>query len=130
MSEMRTWRTDEYGQLLDVLHLDTVPVPEPEAGEVRVRVQGLSRLWGGAVRHHPGGQAQSSGGAGLPLSPGESSMQLVHENLRALPEHLRLLLQLLECDVARMAVHLDPLQLDQICELAELRSADLEVQFQ
>ena len=35
MSEMRTWRTHEYGQPLDVLHLDMVPVPEPEAGEVR-----------------------------------------------------------------------------------------------
>lgn len=38
---MRAWRLHEYGQPLDVLRLDEVPVPEPEAGEVRVAVQGI-----------------------------------------------------------------------------------------
>ena len=38
---MRAWRLHEYGEPLDVLQIDTVPVPEPEAGEVRVRNQGI-----------------------------------------------------------------------------------------
>lgn len=38
---IKAWRVHEYGQPLDVLRLDEVPVPEPEAGEVRVRVQGI-----------------------------------------------------------------------------------------
>ncbi len=38
---MQAWRVHEYGQPLEVLQLDEVPVPEPEAGEVRVRVQAI-----------------------------------------------------------------------------------------
>ena len=38
---MRAWRTHEYGRPTEVLRLDTIPVPAPEAGEVRVRVQAI-----------------------------------------------------------------------------------------
>ena len=34
---MRAWRVHEWGQPLDVLQLDTVPIPEPGPGEVRVK---------------------------------------------------------------------------------------------
>jgi NADPH:quinone reductase len=74
MSEMRTWRTHEYGQPLDVLQLDTVPVPEPEAGEVRVRVQAiplnlndLERITGGNMMVRPD----------LPYPPGMEVMGVV-----------------------------------------------------
>jgi NADPH2:quinone reductase len=57
---MRAWRAHEYGEPLDVLQLDTVPVPEPEAGEVRVRVQAiplnlndLERITGGNMMVRP-----------------------------------------------------------------------------
>jgi len=39
---MRAWRVHEYGQPMDVLQLDTVPLPEPGPGELRVRVQGIA----------------------------------------------------------------------------------------
>ena len=39
---MRAWRTHEYGQPTEVLRLDTVPIPAPEAGELLVRVQASS----------------------------------------------------------------------------------------
>ena len=74
MIEMRTWRTHEYGQPLDVLQLDTVPVPEPEAGEVRVRVQAiplnlndLERITGGNMMVRPD----------LPYAPGMEVMGVV-----------------------------------------------------
>ena len=38
---MRAWRTHEYGPPLEALRLDMVDVPEPDAGEVRVRVQAI-----------------------------------------------------------------------------------------
>src|ERR1700722_11017207 len=64
---MRAWRTHEYGQPLEVLRLDDVPVPEPEAGELRVRVQAiplnlndLERITGGNMMVEPP----------LPYSPG------------------------------------------------------------
>lgn len=38
---MRAWRVHEYGEPLDVLQLDEVPLPEPGAGELLVRVQGI-----------------------------------------------------------------------------------------
>src|ERR1700712_3895997 len=38
---MRAWRVHEYGQPLDVLQLDTIPIPEPGPNEVRVKVQGI-----------------------------------------------------------------------------------------
>jgi NADPH2:quinone reductase len=38
---MRAWRVHEYGQPLDVLQLDTVPIPEPGPNEVRVKNLGI-----------------------------------------------------------------------------------------
>ncbi len=38
---MRAWRVHEYGQPLDVLQLDVIPIPEPGPGDVRVKVQGI-----------------------------------------------------------------------------------------
>ena len=38
---MRAWRVHEWGQPLDVLQLDTVPIPEPGPGEVRVKNQAI-----------------------------------------------------------------------------------------
>src|SRR6185369_12237984 len=71
---MRTWRTHEYGAPLDVLRLDTVPLPTPEAGEVRVRVQAiplnlndLERITGGNMMMRPE----------LPYSPGMEVMGIV-----------------------------------------------------
>src|SRR5580765_7139852 len=71
-TSMRAWRTHEYGRrATEVLQLDTVPVPEPEAGEVRVRVQAiplnlndLERINGGNMMVRPG----------LPYSPGMEVM--------------------------------------------------------
>src|SRR6476620_311193 len=71
---MRAWRLHEYGEPLDVLQIDTVPVPEPEAGEVRVRNQGiplnlndLERINGGSMMVVPP----------LPTSPGMAVMGVV-----------------------------------------------------
>ncbi len=72
---MRAWRTHEYGpRPTGVLRLDTVPVPQPEAGEVRVRVQGiplnlndLERINGGNMMVRPD----------LPYSPGMEVMGVV-----------------------------------------------------
>jgi NADPH2:quinone reductase len=64
---MRAWRTHEYGRPTEVLRLDTVPVPAPEAGELRIRVQAipfnlndLERITGGNMMVRPE----------LPYSPG------------------------------------------------------------
>src|SRR3954468_5104025 len=71
---MRAWRTHEYGAPRDALQLDTVPVPQPEAGEVRVRVQAiplhlndLERITGGNMMVRPE----------LPYSPGMEVMGIV-----------------------------------------------------
>jgi NADPH:quinone reductase len=71
---MRAWRTHEYGEPLDVLRLDTVPVPEPGPGEVLVRVQAiplnlndLERITGGNMMVRPE----------LPYSPGMEVMGIV-----------------------------------------------------
>src|SRR5258708_12534734 len=71
---MRAWRTHEYGRPTEVLRLDTVPVPAPEAGEVRVRVQAipfnlndLERITGGNMMVRPE----------LPSSPGMEVMGIV-----------------------------------------------------
>jgi NADPH2:quinone reductase len=71
---MRAWRTHEYGRPTEVLRLDTVPVPEPEAGELRVRVQAipfnlndLERITGGNMMVRPD----------LPYSPGMEVMGVV-----------------------------------------------------
>src|SRR3954465_4537419 len=71
---MRAWRTNEYGQPLDVLRLDEVDVPQPGPGEVRVKVQAiplnlndLERITGGNMMVEPE----------LPYSPGMEVMGLV-----------------------------------------------------
>lgn len=71
---MRAWRLHEYGRPTEVLQIDTVPVPEPEAGELRVRVQAipfnindLERITGGNMMVRPE----------LPYSPGMEVMGLV-----------------------------------------------------
>jgi NADPH2:quinone reductase len=71
---MRAWRTHEYGRPHDALRLDTVPIPAPEAGEVRVRVQAfplnlndLERITGGNMMVRPD----------LPYSPGMEVMGVV-----------------------------------------------------
>jgi NADPH2:quinone reductase len=71
---MLAWRTHEYGAPLDVLRLDEVPVPEPDAGEIRVRVHAiplnlndLERITGGNMMVRPD----------LPYSPGMEVMGVV-----------------------------------------------------
>jgi NADPH2:quinone reductase len=71
---MRAWRVHEYGDPLDVLQLETVEVPEPEADEVRVRVQAiplnlndLERITGGNMMAPPE----------FPYSPGMEVMGIV-----------------------------------------------------
>jgi NADPH:quinone reductase len=72
---MRAWRTHEYGpRPTEVLKLDRVPIPEPQAGEVRVRVQAialnlndLERINGGNMMVQPE----------LPYSPGMEVMGIV-----------------------------------------------------
>jgi NADPH2:quinone reductase len=71
---MRAWRTHTYGAPLEVLSLDAVPIPEPEAGELRVRVQAfplnlndLERITGGNMMVRPE----------LPYSPGMEVMGVV-----------------------------------------------------
>jgi len=72
---MRAWRTHEYGaRPIEVLKLDSVAIPEPQAGEVRVRVQAiplnlndLERITGGNMMVRPE----------LPYSPGMEVMGVV-----------------------------------------------------
>ena len=71
---MRAWRTHEYGRPTKVLRLDTVPIPTPDVGEVRVRVQAipfnlndLERITGGNMMVRPE----------LPYSPGMEVMGIV-----------------------------------------------------
>lgn len=71
---MRAWRTHEYGTPRTALKLDTVQIPEPAAGEVRVRVQAiplnlndLERITGGNMMVRPD----------LPYSPGMEVMGMV-----------------------------------------------------
>src|SRR4051812_39697531 len=71
---MRAWRTHEYGPPLEALQLDTVEMPEPDGGEVRVRVQAiplnlndLERITGGNMMVEPE----------LPYSPGMEVMGVV-----------------------------------------------------
>jgi NADPH:quinone reductase len=71
---MRAWRTHEYGQPTEVLRLDTVPIPEPDAGETRVKVlaipfnlNDLERITGGNMMVRPE----------LPYSPGMEVMGVV-----------------------------------------------------
>ncbi len=71
---MRAWRVHQWGQPLDVLQLDTIPIPEPGPGELRVRVQGaplnlndLERITGGNMMVIPP----------LPCIPGMEVMGIV-----------------------------------------------------
>lgn len=71
---MRAWRTHEYGQPVEALRLDHVPIPTPGPGEVLVRVQGiplnlndLERITGGNMMVRPE----------LPYSPGMEVMGVV-----------------------------------------------------
>ncbi len=71
---MRAWRLHEYGRPTDVLRIDEVPIPEPEPGELRVRVQAipfnindLERITGGNMMVRPE----------LPYSPGMEVMGIV-----------------------------------------------------
>jgi len=73
-STMRAWRTHEYGEPRTALRLDDVEIPEPEAGEVRVRALGiplnlndLERVTGGNMMVRPD----------LPYSPGMEVMGIV-----------------------------------------------------
>jgi NADPH:quinone reductase len=73
---MRAWRTHVYGDPLEVLKLDEVPVPTPEAGELLVHVQAiplnlndLERINGGNMMVRPE----------LPYSPGMEVMGVVAE---------------------------------------------------
>jgi NADPH2:quinone reductase len=71
---MRSWRTHEYGDPLSALRLDEVAIPDPGAGEVRVRALGiplnlndLERITGGNMIVRPD----------LPYSPGMEVMGIV-----------------------------------------------------
>lgn len=71
---MRAWRTHKYGQPKEALALDVVDIPEPEEGEVRIRVQGIplnladmERVTGGNMMVRPE----------LPYSPGMEVMGIV-----------------------------------------------------
>ncbi len=71
---MRAWRTHQYGRPLDALKLDAVPMPSPDAGELRVKVQAiplnlndLERITGGNMMVRPE----------LPYSPGMEVMGIV-----------------------------------------------------
>ncbi len=74
VASMRAWRLHEYGEPLDVLQLDEVPIPEPGPGEVRIRVQAiplnlndLERITGGNMMVRPE----------LPYAPGMEVMGIV-----------------------------------------------------
>lgn len=71
---MRAWRVHQWGQPLEVLQLDEVPVPEPGNGEIRVKVQAiplnlndLERINGGNMMVIPP----------LPCTPGMEVMGIV-----------------------------------------------------
>jgi NADPH2:quinone reductase len=71
---MRAWRLHRYGRPTEVLQLDEVPIPEPEAGELRVKVHAipfnlndLERITGGNMMVRPE----------LPYSPGMEVMRVV-----------------------------------------------------
>ncbi len=73
-SMMQAWRLHTYGEPLDVLRLEDAPIPEPDAGDVRVVVQGfalnlndLERITGGNMMVRPD----------FPYSPGMEVMGVV-----------------------------------------------------
>lgn len=72
--QMRAWRTHEYGQPLEALKLDVVPLPDPGPGELRIKVDAiplnlndLERITGGNMMVRPE----------LPYSPGMEVMGTV-----------------------------------------------------
>ena len=72
--EMRAWRTHQYGQPLEALKLDVVPIPDPGPGELRIKVEAiplnlndLERITGGNMMVRPE----------LPYSPGMEVMGTV-----------------------------------------------------
>jgi NADPH2:quinone reductase len=72
--EMRAWRTHAYGQPLEALKLDVVPIPQPGPGELRIKVDAiplnlndLERITGGNMMVRPE----------LPYSPGMEVMGTV-----------------------------------------------------
>lgn len=71
---MRAWRVHEYGEPLDVLQLDEVPVPEPGPGEILVRALAVplnlndyERVTGANMAMRPP----------LPYAPGMEAMGIV-----------------------------------------------------
>jgi NADPH:quinone reductase len=73
-SEMQAWRTHEYGQPLEALRLDVVPIPDPGPRELRIKVHAiplnlndLERITGGNMMVRPE----------LPYSPGMEVMGTV-----------------------------------------------------
>jgi NADPH2:quinone reductase len=69
--EMRAWRTHAYGEPLEALKLDVVPIPQPGPGELRIKVDAiplnlndLERITGGNMMVRPE----------LPYSPGMEVM--------------------------------------------------------
>jgi threonine dehydrogenase-like Zn-dependent dehydrogenase len=86
---MRAWRVHQYGAPLDVLQLDEVPVPVPDAGDLLVKVEGiplnlndLERINGGNMMVRPE----------LPYSPGMEVMGTVAPATRSRPSAPRSLL--------------------------------------
>jgi NADPH2:quinone reductase len=72
--EMRAWRTHFYGEPLEALKLDLVPIPQPGPGELRIKVDAiplnlndLERITGGNMMVRPE----------LPYSPGMEVMGTV-----------------------------------------------------
>jgi NADPH2:quinone reductase len=72
--EMRAWRTHAYGEPLEALRLDVVPIPEPGSGELLIKVDAiplnlndLERITGGNMMVRPE----------LPYSPGMEVMGTV-----------------------------------------------------
>jgi NADPH2:quinone reductase len=72
--EMRAWRTHAYGEPLEALKLDVVPIPDPGPGELRIKVDAiplnlndLERITGGNMMVRPE----------LPYSPGMEVMGTV-----------------------------------------------------
>ena len=71
---MRAWRTQAYGNPLDALKMDTIDIPQPNDGELLVKVQAipfnfndLERVTGGNMMVRPE----------LPYSPGMEVMGVV-----------------------------------------------------
>ncbi len=71
---MRAWRVHEYGEPQDVLRLEHVPVPEPGAGEVRVRALAVPLNLNDYERVTGANMAVR---VELPYSPGMETMGIV-----------------------------------------------------